>query len=80
MNVRFSNPPVRGSNGDRVPVHLKTSGHDFAVKVLEPNLSTRHRFAQSISGSRRTASAIGFFILSHWFVRPARTASYDACS
>ena len=31
-----------------------------------------HLFAQSISRSRRIAGAFGFFILSHWSVRPAR--------
>ena len=34
--------------------------------------SFSHLLAQSISRSRRTAGACGFFILSHWSVRPAR--------
>ena len=32
----------------------------------------RYCLAQSMSRSRRTAGASGFFILSHWSVRPAR--------
>ena len=32
-------------------------------------MAASHRFAQSISRSRRTAGASGFFVLSHWSVR-----------
>jgi hypothetical protein len=55
-------------------VDRSTSSFHQAAAVAKPRseMATPYRFAQSTSRSRRTAGASGFFILSHWSVRPAR--------
>jgi len=55
--------------------HHKATTAERDAEVVTANThagkcAASHRFAQSISRSRRTAGASGLFILSHWSVRP----------